>query len=319
MDSPTLRLLEINQEGYPVSWHIDDVAQALDTGEMDADVAALLEEFNGYDGYDLLKHQEEGHREKVLARIAEARQIYDGFNAEMEMSERVRRVMNRISAFQPGYALPPFPIIFLYAGGRTGGRSMVGKAIVVNLGEVVTRFRKGELSDLQKVYDDIEDTMVHEGVHVLSFLMGTGNCSTRVPRFGGIWGEGAASLAERGTKLLKSIGREELRFWVQFLDEWRIAEESEERMAIINRCIDPTRNTFVSPDRLEGLRKWIEDGEDPEVIFTELLKRGGVIYTLGLTLWRSRLAKGENIPTLFREGPDKLEKWVKELAVELAE
>lgn len=316
MDLPKLRLLEEAPCGHPVNCLINKEADALDNDEMEPDVAALIFEFNGY---SLSGHIDEvGDKEKVRARLTEAQALYDGFCSDTAIESRIARVLERISALQPGFELPAFPIYFIFAGSRTGGRSMKGRAIVVNLGEVVARFRKSEFPSPFEAYGHIEDTMVHEGVHVLSFAMGTGDIQTRVPRFSDIWGEGLGAYSQHDTKRYKSVSGKELEFWIKFLNTWRTIDTDEGRLDIIETYVNPDEeNLYITSKVLVDLRKWIERGEHPEVVFTELLKRSDVLYGIGLVLWRSRIEKGEDVVTLVREGPDNFEKWVEDMAREL--
>lgn len=234
----------------------------------------------------------------------------------MPMDERVERVVARILEYQSGFDLPSFPISFIYAGRHTGGRSMVGTHVVINLGEVVDQMRRKKITSVEEAYEYIEDTLVHEGMHMLSFALGNGMVDTRVPRFDSIWNEGLASLSEK-MRSHNDVEGDELRFWLGLLEEWRKAESDDVRIAIVRRHINPENNPHVKNEDLSDLEERLDRGKNSESIFTMLLQRGQVLYGLGLLLWKDRIARGEDIPTLVREGPENFEKWVRELAEEM--
>lgn len=314
MDKPAVPSPEDVTSKYPVSCFIPEVASAISGGAMNHETETLLEDYNGF---HLGDHVERYGVKVVQEMVTEAQGIYDGFCADMPMEKRVERIVARILEYQPGFDLPSFPISFIYAGRHMGGRSMVGTHVVINLGDFVDQMRRKNIRSMDEVYAYIEDTLVHEGIHMLSFALGNGIVETRVPCFDSIWNEGLASLPER-TRSHNGVEGDTLRFWIGLLEEWRKAESYDERILIVGRHIDPAINSHVNERDLRYLKKQLDQGKSLESAFIMLLEYGRVLYELGLLLWKDRIARGEEIPTLLREGPESLETWVREYAERMA-
>jgi hypothetical protein len=289
---------------FPVTCFIPDELAALDGKPLPEDLVQLFQVCNGF---DLVRHVEKRGLDEVRLVLQESRGLYD----EFDIRERLPHILARIQAIYPDEPMETVPLYFLYTGRRPGGKSRHGTAIIMNLGEVISRIR-GQGIDRPTALRRIEDICVHEGVHcMLSKLYGDEMWTL----LGGIWDDGLAVYVSPET-WNRRIDDTEFDFWCDVLQKWSDVADDESRRDFVSKYLDTAMNRHIPQDVLAGLAKELKRGEDPEAVFIDLFSFTGLRYSVGRELWRRKMerckANGVTVPDLVGKGPGNMVKWLEE-------
>lgn len=286
---------------FSVTCHISEELRALDGEPVSDELSEIFETCR----FDLGEHAYRAGQKFTRDDLRESQELFDEFN----ISERLSRIVARVQAIQPDIRLAPVPLHFVYTGRNPGGKSLRGTAIVVNLGNPLYEMRDGEC-DPDGALRWIEDIAVHEGVHCLVTQMHDRRTWNSL---GGLWDDGLAVFVgpESWTR---NMGLEEFTYWLSALRRWIDLNDKEAKVAFVRKYLDVSANPYLTPQVRDKLLEMADVGEDPEVVFTEMLFMTGKRYAIGRELWKRRLSRGESVPALVKKGPADIVRWIKEEA-----
>lgn len=296
---------------YVIHDYVEPVARALQGEPLNPEVAKFLKEF---DGFDLDREIEKEGKEKVTADVSKAQELLAAFG----ISSRITAIVDRVQQIQPDKKMRPVPIYLVYAKKNSGGTSLLGTAIVINIRETSRRVESGEVKDTAEALDRLERIAAHEGTHVFTTQLGLSPDDVEYPLLKNMWGEGLASYIDGRTLKGLEIETEELRFWMGML--WQRAElpDYEQWKEVVRRYIDPDVNPYIEKRNLIALQHKMEQGESPFWVAWELMSmRSGLFYFLCDRLWRYAIGKGKPLPELVRAGHEQMSEWIKGYAEEL--